>query len=124
MLHDVKDIWRQNVVTRPADQAGVVTAILRGDTLTNFETALDQSRRQPDVVGLDGEEEELAPLSSEHINFALDEVAKSVFPYRALENQKLWMTKSMFKPRSMTIRDTAVQIAWLNNSLPLVRKLV
>ena len=39
VLHDVKDIWRQNVVTRPADQAGVVTAILRGDSLTNFENA-------------------------------------------------------------------------------------
>ena len=69
------------MVTRPPDQAGVVTAILRRDTLTNFETALDEARRQPDVVGEDGEDEVPAPLSSEHIEIALDEVAKSVFPY-------------------------------------------
>ena len=119
VLHDVKDIWRQNVVTRPANQAGVVTAILRGDWLTNFENALEEARRQPDVIGLEEADPVLAPLLPEHINLALDEVAKSVFPYRALENQKLWMSKHMHKPRSMTIRDTAVQIDRLNNSLPL-----
>ena len=28
VLHDVRDIWRQNVVTRPEDRAGVIAAIL------------------------------------------------------------------------------------------------
>ena len=79
VIHDVKDIWRQNVVTRPADQAGVVTAILRSDTLTNFENALEEARRQPDAIGLEGADPILSPLSPEHINLALDEVAKLVF---------------------------------------------
>ena len=86
------------MVTRPADQAGAVMAILRGDTLTNFETALDEARRQQDLVVKDGKDKVLARLLSELIEIALDEVAKSVFPYQALENQKLWMTKHMHKP--------------------------
>ena len=118
VLHDVRDIWRQNVVTRPEDRAGVIAAILRGDTLANFKTALEDARRDPDAMA-DDDDANLLPLEVAHIQNALLEVAKMVFPHRALETQKLWMSKHMRKPFHMSVRETAVQISRLNNSLPL-----
>ena len=118
VLHDVRDIWRQNVVTRPEDRAGVIAAILRGNTLANFETALEDARRDPDAM-VDDDSADLLPLEVAHIQNSLLEVAKMVFPHRALETQKLWMSKHMRKPFSMSVRETAVQISRLNNSLPL-----
>ena len=50
---------------------------------------------------------------------ALNAVASTVFPHRALEIQKLWMNRRMFKPVELTTRQTSAAINRLNNSLPL-----
>ena len=48
VLTGLREIWRQNSVTGPTDQAATVTAILKGDALSTFETALEDARHDPD----------------------------------------------------------------------------
>jgi Tfp pilus assembly protein PilE len=53
------------------------------------------------------------------VDDALTAIAITVFPHRALEIQRLWMTRGMRKPYKMTTRKTAATITWINNALPL-----
>ena len=55
----------------------------------------------------------------EHVETALRAVTATVFPHRALETQKLWMTRRMYKPADLSTRQTAAAINRLNNALPL-----
>jgi hypothetical protein len=87
---------------------------LKGESLTAFDTALEDVRVDPDpniIAPL--------PLILEHINDAMDQVANTVFPHRALEIQKLRMNRGMRKPIDMTTCKTAAAISKINNSLPL-----
>jgi hypothetical protein len=61
----------------------------------------------------------VANMTSAHVDTALTAVATTVFPHRALEIQKLWMNRRMFKPTELTTRQTAAVITRLNNALPL-----
>ena len=54
----------------------------------------------------------------ENVQDALEAVSSTVFPHRALEIQKLWMNRRMYKPVELTARQTAAAITRLNNSLP------
>jgi hypothetical protein len=67
-------------------------------------------------TGADGIE---AAITPQHVTTALAAVAETVFPHRALETQKLWMNRSMFKPRAMTTRLTSAAMSRINNALPL-----
>ena len=58
-------------------------------------------------------------ITAEHVDTALNAVHTTVFPHRALEIQKLWMNRRMFKPMELTTRQTAAAINRLNNALPL-----
>jgi hypothetical protein len=97
------------------DRASTVRALLRGESLTSFEASLEEARRN-EVDGVAG-----APLAieSEMVNTAMTAVATTVFPHRALEIQRLWMTRGMRKPYEMTTRKTAAAITRINNALPL-----
>ena len=60
------------------------------------------------------------PITDAGVEVALNVVATTVFPHRALEIQRLWMNCRMFKPVELTTRQTsAVAINRLNNALPL-----
>jgi hypothetical protein len=59
-------------------------------------------------------------ITADNVMTMLNAVTSTVFPHRALETQKLWMTWKMFKPpANMTTRQTAAAINRLNNALPL-----
>jgi hypothetical protein len=58
-------------------------------------------------------------MTSAHVDTALNGVATTVFPHRALEIQKLWINRRMFKPTELTTRQTTAAINRLNNVLPL-----
>jgi hypothetical protein len=60
----------------------------------------------------------LAPISIDNINVALEAVKASVFPHRALEIQRSWMNRNMFKPVELTTRQMSAAINRLNNALP------
>ena len=110
LLKDLAEIWRQNSIEE-TDRVSTVRAIVRGESLTAFESALQDARTNEA-----GEEEE---ITNEHVQTALEAVATTVFPHRALEIQKLWMNRRMFKPADLPTRQTAAAITRLNNCLPL-----
>jgi hypothetical protein len=46
------------------------------------------------------------------------DVAATVFPHQALETQRHWMNRSMYKPRDLTTRMTSAAINRINNVIP------
>jgi hypothetical protein len=111
LQRDLVEIWTQNSVNGGTDRASAVRALIRGESATAFEAALQDSR-----VNADGVEQ---PITAENVQQALDAVATTVFPHRALEIQKLWMNRRMFKPAELSTRNTSAAINRLNNALPL-----
>ena len=110
MLRDLEEIWTQNSMTGGTDRASTVRALVRGESAVAFETSLQDSRTT--------EGGETVPISPNHVQQALKAVTETVFPHRALETQKLWMNRKMFKPVELTTRQMAASINRLNNSLP------
>ena len=113
VLVGLKEIWKQNSVTEPTDQAATIAAILKGDSLTAFEVALEDARNPED--GLDNE---LEDMTLEHIEQSLRSVTEIVFPFRALETQKQWLTRYFKKPYDLSTQKTAAALSRLNNYLP------
>ena len=112
LLKDLDEIWTQNLMTGRTDRALTVPAVVKGEGGVSFETALQDSRSDEEGVVVNN-------ITANHVTAALNAVTNSVFPHRALETQKLWMTRKMFKPADMTTRQTAAAINRLNNALPL-----
>ena len=111
LQRDLEEIWTQNSINGGTDRASTVRALVRGDSATAFEAALQEERQDAD-----GNE---VPITADHVTSALHAVRAEVFPHRALEIQKLWMNRRMFKPPELTTRQTAAAINRLNNALPL-----
>ena len=111
LVKDMCEIWKQNTITAGTDKAATVRSLVKGESATAFETALQDIR-----IGENGEEQ---PITEIHVEKALEAVAATVFPHRALEIQKLWMNRRMYKPAELTTRQTAAAINRLNNALPL-----
>ena len=51
------------------------------------------------------------------ITEALEAVSVDIFPHRALENQKLWMRRSICKPKDMSFRKMASALTRMNAKL-------
>ena len=60
-----------------------------------------------------------APMFVKHVTMALDTIQVTIFPHQALEIQKLWMSKKMFKPPNLSTQQMAAAINQLNNALPM-----
>ncbi len=113
LLRDVEEIWTQNAINGGTDRTATIRSLLRGESLTAFNTALEEAR-VPEEEGA-----ELLAINQEIVATALKAVTKSVFPHRALEIQKLWMQRGMKKPYNLSTRKTAAAITRINNALPL-----
>ena len=111
LMHDIKIVWTQNGLSKPSDRIACLHAILMGESKTAFEAAL---------VELAVDEDGHMDMKNEHVELALKEVGKEVFPRRALELQRLWMLRYMQKPKHLSIRKTINAITKMNNSLPLL----
>jgi len=111
LLRDLEEIWTQNSMTGATDRTSTVRALVRGESGVSFETALQDARTDDQGV--------VQTITVEHVQTALKAVTASVFPHRALEIQKLWMNRKMFKPVELSTRQTAAAINQLNNALPL-----
>ena len=112
LLKDLREIWKQNSIKEGSDRAATIRSLVKGESATAFEAALEDSR-----MSEEGEEEQ--PITEDNVEKALNAVATTVFPHRALEIQKLWMNRRMFKPVELTTRQTSAAINRLNNALPL-----
>jgi hypothetical protein len=110
MLRHLEEIWTQNSMTGATDRASTVRALVCGECVVSFETALQDART--------AEEVQISPISVEHVNQSLNAVTETVFPHQALETQQLWMNRKMFKPVELTTRQMAASINPLNNALP------
>jgi len=116
VLTGLKEIWKQNSVNGPTDRAATVAAILKGDSLTAFDSAMEDARTNPDLE----EDEDPVPLAMtlEHVETSLCAVTDIVFPFRAIETQKQWMSRHMRKPYDLTARHFGTALSRINNYLP------
>jgi hypothetical protein len=112
LIEEVRRIWTQNSTTEGFDRAATLRAVLKGESLVAFEAALDDARTDPETA-------EQAEIDEEHVEEAIDQVTKTIFPHRALELQQLWMERYMRKPEDMTTRKMASAITRINNYLPM-----
>jgi hypothetical protein len=103
-----------DIVNGPSDRTSTIRALLKGESLTAFETTLEDVRVDPDPNA-----NALQALTIEHIGRAMDQISNAVFPHRALEIQKLWMVRGMKKPYDLSTRKTAAAIMKINNCLPV-----
>jgi hypothetical protein len=109
---EIEEVFRQNSVDRASDRVAIISAILKNESLTAFEVALEDAR-QADDNG------QAAQLAIEHVDTALVAVATTIFPFRALEIQRSWMNRGMKKPHDLSTRKTVAAIRRLNNCLPI-----
>ena len=107
-MRDMHEVWTQNAINGPADRAGIVRAVLRDDALAQFETSMESQL----------ELEANNQITLVIVETALKAVSASVFPHRALENQKLWMRRHMKKPLSMSYRTLQAKVVQMNQYLP------
>ncbi len=98
VMTGLREIWLQNSVDDPRDMSNTVVAILKGDSLTAYQTALEDLTVDPD------DDTQVIPLTEDHVEEALRAVTETVFPFRALETQKQWMSRYMKKPYDMTAK--------------------
>jgi hypothetical protein len=87
VITGLKESWAQNSITAPTDMSNTAVAILKGDSLTSHETAMEYNRTNPDDKSL------MVPMTEQHTEDALLAVTNQIFPYRALKTQKQWMSK-------------------------------
>jgi hypothetical protein len=111
LMRDLQEIWTQNSVNGGTNRASTVRAVVKGESITAFEMSLQDERTNDEGAA--------QAMMSAHVDSALTAVATTVFPHRALEIQKLWMNRRMFKRTELTTCQTAAAINGLNNALPL-----
>jgi hypothetical protein len=112
VMTSLREIWLQNSVDDPTDMSNTVVAILKGDSLTAYEAAVEDLTVDPD------DDTQVIPLTEDHVEKALRAVSETVFPFRALETQKQWMSKYMKKPYDMTAKTMTNTMSKINNFLP------
>ncbi len=115
LRRDLDEIWAQNEMTTGRNRAATVRSLLQNESLTTFETSLEEQHTSIDDDG----ETLITDLTDENVNEALLALSETIFPHRALEVQKLWMQRGMRKPLELSTRKTASAISRLNNALPL-----
>jgi hypothetical protein len=110
LVNDLKEIWTQNSMGGGADRAFTVRSLVRGESLTALEAALQTART--DDEGVEG------AITQDHVDTSMAAFAATVLPHRALETQRLWMNHSMYKPRDLTTRMTSAAINRISNVIP------
>jgi hypothetical protein len=89
VITGLKEIWAQNSIMALTDMLNTAVAILKGDSLTSYEAAMEDNCTNPEDKSL------MVTMTEQHIDNALLAVTNQIFPYCALETQKQWMSKSM-----------------------------
>ena len=79
-MQDVKEIWTQNSINGPSDRTATIRSLLKGETLTAFESALLDARTE----GMEDDEVEAPAATVDDIDQAVAGVSLAIFPHRAL----------------------------------------
>jgi hypothetical protein len=117
VITGLKEIWAQNLITVPMDMWNTAMAILKGDSLTSYETAMEDNHTNPEDKSL------MVPMTEQHINDALLAVTNQMFPYHALKTQKQWMSKYKRKPYKMGAKQFVTSMSRINNYFPFFPKM-
>jgi hypothetical protein len=104
VINGLKEIWAQNSITVPMDMSNTAVAILKEDSLTSYEAAMEDNRTDLDDKSL------MVPMTEQHTN--------QIFPYHALETQKQWMSKYARKPYKMGGKQFVISMSRINNYIP------
>jgi hypothetical protein len=109
VITGLKEIWAQNSITVPMDMSSTAVAILKGDSLTSYEAAMEHNRTDPEDKSL------LIPMTEQHIDDALLAVTNQIFPYCALKTQKQWMSKYARKPYKMGAKQSVISMSRIHS---------
>jgi hypothetical protein len=112
VMTSLRKIWLQNSADIPTNKSNTVVAILKGDSLTAYEAAVEDLTVDPE------DDTQVISLTEDLVQLALHAVAETVFPFCALETQKQWMSKHMKKPYDITAKTMTNAISKINNFLP------
>jgi hypothetical protein len=52
VITGLKEIWAQNSITAPTDMSNITVAILKGDSLTSYEAAMEDNCTDPEDKSL------------------------------------------------------------------------
>jgi hypothetical protein len=97
---------------RNLGSTNTAVAILKGDSLTSYETAMEDNCTNPEDESL------MVPMTEQHIDNAFLAVTNQIFPYHALETQKQWMSKYARKPYEMGAKQFVTSMSRINNNIP------
>jgi hypothetical protein len=73
---------------------------------------MEDNRTNPDDKSL------MVPMTEQHIEDALLAVTNQIFPCRALETQKQWMSKYARKPYKIGAKQSVISISQINRYIP------
>ena len=74
LIKDLREIWKQNSIKEGSDRAATVRSLVKGESATAFETALEEA-----ISTNEGAEEGV--ISEDNVEMALNAVATTVFPH-------------------------------------------
>jgi hypothetical protein len=112
VITGLKEIWAQNSITVPTDMSNTAVAILKGDSLTSYEAAMEDNCTNLEDESL------MVPMTEQHIDDALLAATNQIFPYPALETQKQWMSKYARRPYDMGAKHFVISMSRINNYIP------
>ena len=111
LLESLEELFSQNSLTSPEDRDNAIKTVLRGDSLTAYESTVQEERENPEIPG------NYMALTLQNISTGLQAVATEVFPHRALAMQKQWMRRHMLKPPDVGVRKMASAVTQMNSKL-------
>ena len=111
LIQDLREVFTQNKTDAAASRDAVIQNLLRGESLDTYRVSVE------DLQEDESDSDKEFPLDKEMIKKAMQELAKTVFPFRALDKQKSWMERDMKKPRDLKVRKLSAAITRLNNEL-------
>jgi hypothetical protein len=73
VITGLKEIWAQNLITAPTDMSNTVVVLLRGDSLTSYEAAMEDNHTNSEDESL------MVTMTEQHIEDTLPAVTNQIF---------------------------------------------
>ena len=89
LIYDVKEVFKQNSIAAGPQRDNIIKNLLLGESLEIYQSAM-KDLRQPTGTGT-----ALQAITNDMVKSAMQELGKSVFPFRALDKQKAYMQRNM-----------------------------
>ena len=107
---ELDEIYTQNKIESPPNQHALVESVLRGESKETYLTLMEEAR------GTDARGNK-NPIDENMLTTAMNKLREMVFPYRALDKQKIWMKRRMRKPDDLPVRRVSGAVPRMNDKL-------